>query len=220
MPKLHVLLIFFVAVLGCTPSKTTLDNPTMNEFWTWFDQNKDSIATAMKSGNEETIRKTLDDVDTHMQQVAPGISFLFGQLDNEYEFVVTAGGDRKHFPNVQSFVDAAPKIAGWKITAFRQPSVASDFRLQIGGIAMGAKDIQFQAFDIADGLAITLYPANMTEDNRDLYSQAAVVILDHLVGEYDAVTKIQSLMVQPPSKAESGVPMRPMTELREFLNQQ
>jgi hypothetical protein len=219
--KISVIIMMGLAVLtGCSKRETELDTTIMNGFWIWFDQHKDSIATGMKSGDEEAIRITLKDVDTRLQKTAPGISFLFCDHDGEYEFIVTAGGQREHFSNVQSFVDAAPKIDGWRITAFRQPS-DDNFKLEMGGIAISASDIEFQAFDLVDGgVGITLYPADMTEDQRDLYSHAAVTLLDHVVGECDAVTKINSLVVDPPAKIEPGIPVRSMTELREFLNQQ
>lgn len=207
-----------VVLTGCSKSETKLDNTIMSEFWIWFDQHKDSIAAAMKSGDEATIRKTLADVDTRMQKEASGISFLFCDHGDENGFIVTAGGQREHFSDVQSFVDAAPKIDGWRITAFRQPSYG-DFAIKMGGVAISNENIQFQAFSLAGGgMGITLYPDNMTEDTRDLYSHAAVTILDHTIGEYNAVTKIHSLMVEPPTKMEPGVPVHPMIELRDFLD--
>ena len=210
--------ILVLGVIGCSTGSKLVDKQAMNDFWAWFEENEGSIVSAMTSGDTERIRTTINDVDSRMQKVTPGISFVFGGNDAGFEFVVTAHGDVDYFPNVQAFVDASPEIEGWEIVAFRPPSTSIDSKMKIGGIEIGATDIKFQAFDVVGGIGITLYPTGMTEENRDLYSHAAVLILDYLVGEFVAGTKIESLMVEPLSNAEHGVPMRPLTDLPEYLD--
>ena len=107
---LLMLCLSFIGAVGCSQSDSKSGGATKSEFWTWFDQNKDNIATVLKSGDKKEIKKTLDDVVFRMQKDTPGISFLFGYNDDddEYEFVVTADGKREFFDNVKAFAAAAP----------------------------------------------------------------------------------------------------------------
>ena len=88
----------------------------------------------------------------------------------------------------------------------------------MGDIDLGVEDVKFQAFDLEGGkLGITLYPKGLTDENRDIVGNATIVLLDHTVGEYNAVMKIDSLIMQPIEKAEKGKKLYCLSKLPKFL---
>ncbi len=50
-----------------------------------------------------------------------------------------------------------------------------------------------------------------------MFGQATVILLDQVVGEYDAVMKIHSLAVEPIGEAVEGEPLKTLTELPTYL---
>jgi len=223
-PRLAIVLLGLLA--GCTNPKLeqTLKQPAAqmdaSSFWEWFSTNRDTIALNMRSSDHNTIQKTLGDVDERLQLVAPGVSFLYGHNDGENEFVATARGDRDAIPNVHALIESAPLIEGWKFTAFRPPSEEHERRIEMGDLTLAVSDVSFQGFDLGEeGLGITLYPDGMTEDRRDLYQRAAIALMDHTIGEYDAMVLIDSLRVDPRSGIPEGSQTLPLAGLREFLHE-
>jgi hypothetical protein len=163
---------------------------------------------------------TLTEVNSRLQKANPGLSCLFGAREDHYEFVVTADGHKEYFDAVTRFVETSPKIEGWQLVAFRPPLASpAGFKIKMGGVELSPEDVQFQAFDLGEGrLGITLYPKGLTDDNREPLGNACVILLDHTVGEYDAVMKIDSLALKSASESEKGVPLRPLLELPDLLS--
>lgn len=218
-------IVLFALLAGCTNPKLEqpLQEPTAtmdaSGFWEWFAANRDTIASNMRSSDQNTILKTLGEVDERLQRVAPGASFLYGHVDGENEFVATAGGVRDAIPSVQALIESAPTIAGWKFTAFRPPS-GNGARITMEDLTLVVSDVTFQGFNLGEvGLGITLYPEGMTEDRRSLYQRAAITLMDHTIGEYDAMVLIDSLCVDPLSDLPERSKTTPLSELREFLHE-
>jgi hypothetical protein len=222
-PKYAILLLMLF--IGCVkepeqPLQEAAGKMDAARFWEWFASNCESIALGMRSDDQDTVKKTLGDVDERLQHVAPGVSFLYGHNDGVNEFVATAGGDRDFIPNVNALIESAPTIDGWKFTAFRPPSENQEARITINDLTLAVSDVAFQAFDLGEeGLGITLYPDGMTEDRRDLYQRAAITLMDHTIGEFDAMVLIDSLRVDPLSDIPEGSKTTPLSELREFLHE-
>src|SRR5262245_19477219 len=86
------------------------------QFWKWFAQNSQELDEFEKH-QEPTFEKLTDE----LHKVSPELTFEFGPKENGVrEFIVSADGNQSAFLDVTKLVDAAPKIAGWKIIAFRQ----------------------------------------------------------------------------------------------------
>lgn len=220
-PWIYILAIAVVALLafpGCSRKSAPplIDAAAQQRFWDWFRHNDQRIAKDMQSGDMPRIQAALNDVDSRLQQANPGLSFLFGSKDKEgrYDFVVTADGNKEYFDAVKQFVKTSPKLDGWKLTAFRPPSGdPKSIAIEMNGLKLTVADVQFQAFDFNGKLGITLYPKGLTEANYEPMGNATLMLLDHVVGEYDAVTKIDSMELHPVSEAEKGVPLQPLLEL-------
>lgn len=230
--NLSFLLLGILMIAGCSAanskknvsSTSTGESKNPKEFWTWFDENKDDVAKKLQSKDNQKIQQTLSEVNKRLGSEYAGVSFLFGKgkgPDAKYHFVATAGGMRENFENVKACAEAAPPMPGWKIIAFKPASESKDSKVRVAEITASASDIMYQIFKLGSGnetgIGVTLYPTGMDESNRKIYQHIAALLLDHTLGEYYAGTKIDSLALQPISKAEKGIPLLPLTKLKEEL---
>jgi hypothetical protein len=195
------------------------DAASAEAFWKWFGKEKTRIAKEIDSGDPERVNAALDEVIQELSGVASGLSFLYGDMKDDKECVITALGDREYFEDVKKLVDSAPKLKGWRVVAFRPAAKSTNgFRIKMGDIDLGVEDVQFQAFDLEGGkLGITLYPKGLTDENRNIVGNATIVLLDHTVGEYNAVMKIDSLIMEPIAKAEKGKKLYTLDKLPGML---
>ncbi len=189
----------------------------MNEFWTWFDQHKEDVVEAMTSRDETQMRDALNDIDRHLAGQSPGIGFLYGHDGKHHEFIATASGRVEYFDRVRAFVDSAPKIEGWKVVAFRQPST-DELELQHGHIPLTIDNIRFQAFPLdTGGHEIDLYVSPMSEENRPVMTQMAFVLVNHVLGEVAMAEHLARMNLRTESRIEMGVPVLPLRNLHNFL---
>lgn len=176
----------------------------------------------MRSGKDShAFAEALGSVNGRLEGIASGLSFLYGwkKATSRSEFVATANGNPSLITAVESLIAAAPDIDDWIFTAFKPGGDPTGAQLKIADLVLTAADITFQAFALRDiGLGITLYPAGMTEEKRDLYQHAAIALMDHTIGEYDGMTLIASLRVDPIADAVAEEPRKPLTELSAFLH--
>jgi hypothetical protein len=123
----------------------------------------------------------------------------------ENEFAVSADGNLKVAPIVRRLVAAAPKIPGWSIVAFRQKDDRAP-AAQYGGEQVSRRDLLLgNEIYVKDGqIGLTLYIQGLEKNNYDGKVGAAVLLLDSVVGEELAMTKIGSLEYRPWSERKGS----------------
>jgi len=207
---------------GCSEQQpeSHIDASAQKAFWQWFKENGNRVAEEIQSRDRARLEVMLDNVNRRLHACNPGLRFVFGKREDVFEFVVTADGRKEYFEVVKEFVRTSPPIEGWELIAFRPPSPApKGVKIRLEGVELSATGVQFQAFDLGAGaLGITLYISGLTDQDYDKVGAAAVALLDHVVGEYDAVTKIDSLVLKSLHEAEPGAPLQSLSDLPEFLN--
>ena len=132
--------------------------------------------------------------------------------------VFSAGGIREHFPQVQALAELA-QTQRYRVRAFRSPqgSVASDFAIEIDGFHLSAGDIAvaLDEWRMLPALEIAFIKP-IPDDMGDHAKNMALIMLDHIVGEWAASVKIGAL-----DFVDNIAPERAMsfTALPEKLNQ-
>lgn len=183
-------------------------------FWQWFRSNSYSLAQ-VRTCQEPVANQLVK----QLNKVHKGLTFLFGPVvDGRKEFIISADGDRKLFPNVQELVKAAPDIPGWKIIAFRPPvQYISEFTLTFGSMEFGADDVWFSSQRSGSMFELDLFLRIPAGIDKDTISQAAFILLDHAVGEYNVETKIGriSFNLLPNDPIAAG--LRPLAELPKII---
>ena len=159
----------------------------------------------------ELLHQFCPDCIVELDGIAPDSDDLPG-------LVFSANGMREHFPQVQALAELA-QTQRYQVRAFRSPqgSVASDFTIEIDGFHLSVSDIAvaLDEWGMLPALEIA-FTRPIPADMRDRAQNIAIIMLDHIIGEWAASVKIS--MVDFVNKI---VPERALsfTELPEKLNQ-
>jgi hypothetical protein len=177
-----------------------------HDFWQWFGENAQQLEdVCVADADPEVVKRAIEQFHTRMSAVDPALVFEVGVKDGQFQFCVSADGYRERINSVLDCVNAAPEIEGWQIIAFRQAD--PDFHsLKAFGTEVDLNDIRviFDADeDSEDRLAVFfIFRTNEAFSEDDMISMSCLV-LDSILGEFDAMTEISSLGVH---KLEPGEP--------------
>jgi hypothetical protein len=187
----------------------------IRDFWEWFLQNADQIRT----GGAEQVRDGIaPELGARLKRCHPGCVWEIAADADEWELCISADGIRDVFPAVQEVVAAAPAIPGWAVQAFRQRGKL-DVRLEFGGQVLTYDDIWFTADRTGNELSVTLWIKGLTQENDRVLRQAALILLDNALGEYDAVMHIAELNRRPlPKNPETRPGLHPLSQLPELVD--
>ena len=133
-------------------------------------------------------------------------------------FCVSADGNRELFPAVSEAVRAAPDLPGWIVQAFRSRG-SLDVVIEMNGRTLGYGDIWCNVRPTTSGVDVTLHIKGLSPATDQALAQAALVLLDNAIGEYDAVMKIARLG-RAPLAADSvrRADYFPLADLPEYLD--
>jgi len=185
-------------------------------FWEWFTQNATRIREA---GPEGLSRGVTQELGSRLKRCHKGLTWEITPVDPaNWVLCISADGNREVFPAVQEVVAAAPAIPGWSVVAFRQRGLL-DVRLEFADHVLTYEDIWFTAERVGEGLSVTLWIKGLTRETDPMLSQAALILLDNALGEYDAVTRIVELNRGPlPKNPESKPGLHPLSQLPEMVD--
>jgi len=180
-----VLIMLFWLLAACSGQSRE------HRFWKWFEKNQ-----AMLLDFERDQERTFDKLSTAMNKVHPGVTFEFGPVEDGCRiFTISADGVRDQFPAVEALYAAAPALPKWKIVKFRQRDRPMGIRM--AGLDLGPEDIEV-AITPDSGLGgLTVFIRGYNEGERDKYAQAAFIMLDQAIGEYDMETKVGFIAFVP-----------------------
>jgi len=187
------------------------------DFWNWFRDNQAEFHRTVESG--QNIEKAfLNEVLTKLSPLSDGLFVLAGKYDsNTVELVITPDGDVTKIVFAEEVVAAAPLIDGWRFTALK-PECGTDFGLRIGDYEIIDSNLQFvsnESLEFPDEVDVSIIYEGLNETNRDVITNGIYLFIDNLIGELDAVTKIDDLdIIDRPPK---GTKPFPINELRSYL---
>ncbi len=164
-------------VFGATPE---------TRFWKWFQKNEDVLFHFEK--NRELV---FDELAVEMRKVNQDLTFEFGPVTegSKREFVISAGGIKTAFPQVESLIASAPELEKWILVKYRQRGYPVN-DLEYGGVFVAASDVHFQMFKDGEKVGIVLFLAGQNEAQRDTYANIGYLMLDEALGEFDIETNV------------------------------
>jgi hypothetical protein len=110
---------------------------TPTQFWTWLAANSDRVQAGLKRSSA----RMAEEVGEQFEKSYPGLVWEVTPADKgPWLFCVSANGDRKLFPRVQSAVADAPPIDGWTVQAFR-PRGDPNAEISMNGQTLGPDDV-------------------------------------------------------------------------------
>lgn len=216
------LLIAVLALAGCKKAPEppppalppALEAPPVADrhapFWKWVVLNLEDLK-AVKTGQEVVTEQ----LSFELELVQPGLMFELGIGKDPFELVISAGGRRDLFPVVTKLVAAAPPMPGTKVIAFRPRKAIEGFSTEVGTEKLAGGDLWFVSGEDPGRkgmLGVDVFVKGMRSERDEGFKDAAFMMLEAAVGEYDLETKIGAIEFKPaPAKPE--LPLRPLKEL-------
>ena len=156
-------------------------------FWEWFADNKEAYFE-LEDPNRD---KLFNQLEKKLHKVNRYLAFEFSEslVEGKREFVISADGVVEAFDDVIELVDNAPTLGGFDIIGFRQPH-DEEFSVVYGDIELAWDDIFCTFEKDSDEVNLTLYIKGFTEENEDEFISASFVLLDTVIGEYNAGMRI------------------------------
>lgn len=171
-----------------------------NKFWSWFEHSQDQYLDLETADMDEKFSI----MGAKIREVHDDLTFAISPMDKEgkRELIISADGIQDAFPSVIKLVHLAPHLPGWEVKPFRPKVEMDEYHIDLGHRIIKAEEIRFE-FQIIEGrLELHLYIKDYHPEAEDILI-ASQILLDSLLGEYDAATKIQFLAFHELSEIEN-----------------
>lgn len=179
-------------------------------FWTWFQDN-----TAFLETYAENTTAVVAAIGERLNAVNRQLTFEMGRADDGiYEFIISADGMSKAFPDVVALTKAAPTVPGWRIIAFRPRKLDSLGKtVRFEDMELSTNALWYRSSDQGDRIAVTLCVDGRDKDGAQAMLGPVFLLLDATLGEYDVATKIGVIEFEdcPVEPVEAG--LRPISNL-------
>ena len=165
-----------------------------NVFWDWFQNKEEYIYNNIETTPNELAVLIQSELSKVNNDLLFEIPFLV--VNDKRDFIVSADGVESLFEEVIHLVNNAPTLQYFNVIPFRPRTYQKDQVIEMDGIYVSYEDVFFQ-YELTDlPININVYIKGYDgEDNR--YIHAYFILLDTLIGEYDAVTLIDETYVYP-----------------------
>ncbi|SHJ14432.1 hypothetical protein SAMN02745163_01414 [Clostridium cavendishii DSM 21758] len=161
-------------------------------FWSWFYENEDRLFNFEKHQEE-----LFDELSYELEEIDPNLTFEISCIkeNGKRELVISAGGIKSAFDEVENLVDVAPKLRSWEFIKYR-PRRDTLSELDFQGKKVKPEDVYYAIFyeDNPSKVGIILFFKEYKEEELDLWGQITYLFLDEALGEYDVETKVGGIM--------------------------
>lgn len=186
------------------------------EFWSWFLKNEPLLYYG--TDHKDRRREVLCQISAELKKLNKHLVFeLSPILEGELkEFIVSADGIKEAFHIVRQLIKYAPKHPNWVFIAFRPRLACNDLTISMGAIDFSYDDLFFRYVQTDKEFGIEL---NVRNFNQTIWEKNALfILLDALIGEYDAATEIDWVewTVLDETQAEE---LFPFVELRKLVDE-
>ncbi|MDJ0331855.1 hypothetical protein [Planococcus sp. S3-L1] len=158
-------------------------------FWEWFADNKEVYSRL----DESSRSKLLNQLEKKLHKVNKHLAFELSELliNDKRQFIISADGMVEAFDDVIDLVGQAPEFESFTIIAFRQRQ-DEEVSIEYGDIKLAWEDIfcTFEKDNANDEVNLILYIKGFTEENEDEFISASFILLDTVIGEYNAGMRI------------------------------
>lgn len=179
-------------------------------FWAWIAANLEALE-AVKTGQEPVTKE----LARELKKVDPRLVFELGIGREPFELIISADGNKALFAQVKKFVATAPQIPGAKVIAFRPRKPIEGFSMKVGERTLAGTDLWFVAGADPNRkglLGVDVFVVGMKGERDEPLQDAAFMMLEATVGEFDLETKIGEIQFKP-APASLELPLKPLKEL-------
>lgn len=180
-------------------------------FWQWFFKNESHFYENI----EQTAEHWVPLIDKELKKIHPDLVFeISEQLNNARQIIISADGILDAFEYVFKLKQTFTHHPRWKMVALRQRENTLNHHVELDGLTLGYENIFFSLIKLNSGFHIHVFIDGYDGlDQR--YVHAYFLLLDTLIGEYDAVTYIvkTTLLESPPDE-----PLYPFIKLVSLID--
>jgi hypothetical protein len=181
------------------------------DFWIWLANNKTALEDFLHSdfSDHRPYQKLCMEMEAYSPYLIPELTLT---EKGEYLLIVSCDGQQQGIPDAVALYEAFPVIKGWCAQLYRQGQ--GFFRARIEGVQFTEEELLLncQAVPESDQYDVVLHVHGLTAEDRRV-ERAALIYLDHSIGEYEVMTKIRNLSL---SSLKPWEPNRGLITLRQF----
>ena len=186
------------------------------EFWSWFLKNEPFLYYGTE--NEKDRVEILETLSKQLKKFNKHLVFELSPIrEKEFkELVISADGIKEAFSSVTQLIKYAPKHPHWVFTGFRPRMESDDISISMGSIDFSYDDLFFRYVltDTEFGVELNIRNFKYTDWEKN----ALFILLDALIGEYDAVNEID-WVEWVALKEEECDSLFPFVELRNLIDE-
>ncbi len=160
------------------------------EFWRWLVSHRREIHGELNHpAAPQSHHWSVNQLGRQLKAVVPGLVHEIGMADpSTIELIISADGIRDKFPSVIALVKEAPRLSGYKITAFR-PRCGHGTTLEVAGRTISNEILTYKIISEDEELGIELFiDCQLDHEERCL---VGFLSLDQRLGEYDVATGLK-----------------------------
>jgi hypothetical protein len=159
-------------------------NSPEEKFWEWFVSYENELFDLER--NQENVFSQLQKA---LSEVNPDLTFEFGPIENGVrDFVISADGLKAAFPAVEKLYSCAPYSNKWRFIKFRPRRMPAT--VQIGTLTLESIDLNVVLEKDGQKIGLTIFGKGYKGNDDKQFQQAAFIMLDGILGEFDMETKV------------------------------
>lgn len=164
------------------------------KFWKWFRENEETYYYKIEEDMEYLVPLLQEKLVEINENMTFEISEVLG--DSTRDFIISADGIFSAFNDVLELYSFRLDLSKWTICSFRAREEVISHSVELDGLKLSYEDISYE-YDLENSkINIQVYIKGYDNlDNR--YIHAYFLLLDSLIGEFDAVTMIENTDVFP-----------------------
>ena len=165
------------------------------DFWIWLANHKGSLEAFLKSdfSDPQPYEDLCVELETYCDLLIPELTI---EENGDHVLIISCDGRKEGIPWVEELCAAFPVITGWKTCKYRQgigflPAI-------IDGVQFEEDEILLRYSIVPDTgqFDVKIYCKGYQKEDRR-YGIAALIYLDHSIGEYNTMTQVRYVDVYP-----------------------
>lgn len=181
------------------------------DFWIWLANYKTTLEEFLHSdfSDHTPYQNLCKEMEAYSAYLIPELTLT---ETGEYLLIISCDGQVSGVPDAVALYEAFPVIKGWKAQLYRQGQ--GFFRAQIEGVEFMENElmVRCQVVPESNQYDVVMHVQGLQPHDRR-YERAALIYLDHSIGEYEVMTKIRKLSL---AALEPWQPTKGLMTLRQF----
>lgn len=189
---------------------------TKEMFWEWFDSNRKGLEEFISSpyNDREVYEQLTEKIQQYSTHLMPELTI---DKDRKFVLIISCDGIKDGIPFVESITSDLKPYDNWVIHKYRQPGPMES--IPINDIDLKRSDIFIEWERLDDNkFDVTLFVKGFTAKNPS-YTMATYLHLDHTIGEYNAMTKIETLEIKKLGLFQSTKNLKSLDEFKSAIDE-